>query len=156
MIGGGEIWEEQFGQRRHQRFLCHRLADIGVHASGQAFLTIAWQRMRGHRNYLAMGSRRFEPAQFVRRFVTVEFRHLAVHEDEVVMAAERSLDRFAAITDRIYLQAKFGELEFRHLQIDRIVFCQQHVWIYSTRQLEAAYSRTSLAARLLDGDGTLI
>ena len=56
------------------------------------------------------------------RFVAVQFRHLAIHEDEVVARAGEFLEGAAAILHHVGHVAEFLQLEERHLLVHRIVF----------------------------------
>ena len=79
-----------------------RFADVIVHAGREAFLTIAFQRVGGHGDdvngrALRIVLLRFKLADQPRGFVSVQVRHVAIHQHNVVRNFFQRFDRFNAI-----------------------------------------------------------
>ena len=97
-----------------------RLGDRGGHARGDAALVLFLQRVR---RLADDGQRRREPAQAARGLESVHFRHLHVHQHEVVAvpAPLDRLDREAAVADQFDFRAFPAQEILQHQRIDLVV-----------------------------------
>ena len=100
-----------------------RFPQVVVHASGQAFFAVAAADMRGHGD-----DRHAHPAgtQAPGHLVAIHFRHLAIHQNQIVLAVQAGLKRFGAVNRLIdVLVTEFGQNALHHHHIDRVVFGHQ-------------------------------
>ena len=114
----------------HQR-RAHLLGGEGfrhviVHPRGQALLAVAFDRARGQGYDRACGGRiGFLLADLRGRLEPVHLGHLAIHEDQAVLAARIAFERFEAVRGGLDLAAQALEDADRDFQVDRIVLDEQ-------------------------------
>ncbi len=82
------------GERGRQRLQLYWLADVVVHAGPEALLAVALHRVSGHRDDIRLTKVAAARADASSGFVAIHFRHLAIHQNDlVVIAAKRLKDR---------------------------------------------------------------
>ena len=104
----------------------HGLGDEAVHADFQAAVAVAGHGVGGEGNDagLPVGWQRAADADG--RFNTVEFRHLEVHEDELIGALGDGLDGFEPVGDGVGFVAETFEEAQGDLLIDGVVLGEEH------------------------------
>ncbi len=112
-----------------QRRLLERLAEVIIHASRQAFLTITQQGIGcqgndGHACCLLAG--RLTLANGVRGFIAILVRHLAIHEDDIEMIMCTEVDGLLTMLGQTHLTAHAGQYGRGHFLVHLVVFGQQH------------------------------
>ena len=123
--GGDHRRSRQPAQQRAEKLLgIDRLGDEVVHARRLAALAILVEGIGGHRQD---GQRRAagQRADGARRLQTVHARHLHIHEDQVVAAATRLLQRLKAVVGDLHLQSDLGQEFHRDFLVDLVVLGQQ-------------------------------
>lgn len=97
---------------------------MGVHSQGERFLYIAVQAVRRKRDDrdLSVG---FGLAQLESGFVPVHFRHLYIHQDQVVIESGAFLQRLPAIGRNIQFVAGFFQHQARQVLVVDIIFYYQ-------------------------------
>ena len=130
----GWRWRRRYGSGRRlgiqpafkaggQRLDHDRLGQVVVHPRVQALLPVTAERVRGHRH-----DRAAQPAtaQLPRCFVAVHARHLAVHQDQVIVRLRGPINGLDAVTRLIELRvAKLGQHTAHHHHVDGVVFDDQ-------------------------------
>ena len=108
-----------------QIFHPHRLGNEVVHARVEAGLAIARHRVGRHRDDVGLLNAFLDP-DTARGFQAVEFRHLHVHEHQVIVLLRQHVHGFPAVAGHVRLQAHFLQHLQRDLLIHRIVFGNQY------------------------------
>ena len=78
--------------------LCHMV----VHTGGQEFFTSANHRVRGQRDYGNSRHVAGKAPNFLGRLNAVHFRHMYIHQNQIIGVAFHPLDGFNAIFDNIH------------------------------------------------------
>ena len=105
-----------------------RLGQVVVHARVQAALAVAGHGVGGHghdRQVAHGGLAGFDLAPAAGGRVTVQHRHLAVHQHQVVGVAGHLRQRDLAVGGGVAFVAEHRQQLLRHQQVDRVVFHQQ-------------------------------
>ena len=110
-INGGE---ELFG--------LDRFGDIVIHAGFQAIFAVPQHGMGGHGNngYLVVAHQRVGVAYRLSGFKPIHFRHLHIHQHQVVGRHPQRLNRLLAVGHRIGLEAEFFEQMQGQFAVDGI------------------------------------
>ena len=90
----GAAGREPALEDRIEVLAAQRLAEVVVHARGEAALTVAGEGVRGHRHDRDVATLGLRGADLRGRLVPVEVRHLAVHEDRVMALGVEPPDGF--------------------------------------------------------------
>jgi hypothetical protein len=80
-------------------------------------------RRHGHDRYIAFGWRK--SAYLRHRADAVEFRHLDVHQDDVIGLADHGFDSEQAVIRNVHVVSVLFQQGHRELLIDALVFRQQ-------------------------------
>ena len=86
-----------------------RLREVAVHTGIDTSAVRAFHGMRGKRNDGHVGGVRFEATDLSSGIIPVEFRHLTVHENEIVASAAPCCDRSMSIGHNIHLATELLE-----------------------------------------------
>ena len=93
----------------------HRLADVVIHAYGEAFLAIALHGVRRHGDDVhrsfprALFGVRLHTPYGLRSFITIHLRHLAVHEDNIVLYTLERCEHLEAVRNHICIAFDLAE-----------------------------------------------
>ena len=102
-----------------------RLADVVVHAGGEAQLTVAGHGVRRHGGDPRTGRCRPAGTDPTRRLEPVELGHLDVHEHQVVGLRLERRDRLQPVAGHVRAVAQLLEQAERELLVHRVVLGDQ-------------------------------
>jgi hypothetical protein len=85
----------------HQVFQFDRLGDKIIHASFETPFATACHHVGSHRNNCNLPVWSFPEPKLCSRFVTVHFRHLAVHENHIVWQHFKQFHRLSTVSCHI-------------------------------------------------------
>ena len=108
-----------------QLLAIERLGQIVVHAGAATVVGGAFHGVRGQRDDRDAARRArlaLLAADFARRLVAVELRHLAIHQDQVVRSAPPCVHRLAAVVGDVDDEAFLLQHARRDLLVDDVVF----------------------------------
>ena len=133
----------------------HRFADIVVHARGQTLVAVSLHRVggEGHNPDPARAAGGFELAEAASGGVAVHFRHLAIHQHDIVMDAVDGFERLKPVGRDVGRETEFLQLLQGHFLIDDVVLGQQdlEVTAQGDRLVLAGFRR--VGRRALAGRG---
>ena len=123
-----------------------RLGQIVIHTGGQARFAISLHGIGGHCNdrCVIVGvdlGRADQPGSLE----PVQFRHLAVHQDDAVAAAQGFVDSFTTVGDDLGRISQVLQLAQNDFLVHHVVFCKQNRLIAAVRWL--AQRNPSLGCR---------
>ena len=130
----GSMWDatsaragrEPGDKRAIQILQSDRLGDHVVHAGLQAPLAIFPGGIGRQRDNRQAWAGPFAKPDLGGSFVAIHFRHLAVHENQVIRRHLQHLQCLAPVAGGIGPQAQLGEQQQRHSLVDRVVLHDQH------------------------------
>src|SRR5713101_7206637 len=96
------------------------LGNVFVHPRGNTLLAVAGQRMRSHGHYWCVFTSSFAAANLGGSLITVHFRHLTIHQNQIVVDATQSFDRLASVRYRVSAVTQLLQLSKGHLLIDDV------------------------------------
>jgi hypothetical protein len=102
---------------------------------------LAVRAMIGMAVPVAGAQRPFASPDAERRFETVEFGHLAVHQDEIEALLGGHLDRLQSVLGKGDLQAERFQESLRDQLVDGVVFDQQHLSLQTPPAAPAGRAR---------------
>src|SRR5581483_76513 len=123
-----------------------------IHSSGQAALAIAGHRVSSHGDDRNMGIRgAFPPPDFLRGCVSVLYRHLDIHEDQIEWLSSPLVDGFDSINGQYHSVPHLREHRDSQLLVDWAILGHQNVesrkrglvprWIHSTGWFWSCFSQ---------------
>jgi hypothetical protein len=124
-------------ENRIENFRRHRLGDEGVHAGFEAMPPVLVKGVGGHRDN-RHGRTARQAANRPGRLDAVHFRHLHVHQDQLVIAGAEHFHRFTPVDRNIGIQADGFEHVERHLAVDFVVLGEQQAGARAMLQQLAA------------------
>src|SRR5882757_1928171 len=135
-----------------QALSIERLGEVIVHACGLALEVIILHRMGRQGDDGDMPHALFAVANLGGGFVAVEFRHLAVHQYQVISSRlPRGYSR-ATVAHGVDLETHFLERAGRDFLIDRVILRQQDTSVFSAEWRALALPRpVGLTTRLVLG-----
>ncbi len=113
-------------QRFGQICLSYGLGYVVIHSCIEASSSVALHGVRCHSDDGAVNAGVLAPANLVRGFKAIHFRHLTIHEDCVVREKTDHLDCLPAIGGDIHAAAQLFEQPSGNQLIDGVVFNDQN------------------------------
>src|ERR1700726_1250557 len=104
-----------------------RLGDVIVHPGGKAPCAVAHEGVGGHRDHGGMRVAGLPVAELTRGVISVELRHLAVHQNGRVRVPLERVQRLAAVSDRLDAVTATLEHADSHESVDLVVLRDQYL-----------------------------
>ena len=142
MADGWRDFEHRLQLRRTDR-----LADVVVHAGGEAQLAVTGHRVGRHGGDPRTGRRRPAGTDPTRRLEPVELGHLDVHQHQVVRARLERRDRLQPVAGHVRAIAQLLEQAERELLVHRVVLGKQD----AQRVAVAEEGRAQRGLHVVDG-----
>jgi hypothetical protein len=105
-----------------------RFAQVIVHACGQTFFANTSHDIGGHRDYPNAAIASFSPADLLRNFISIQLRHLAIHENNVVPFLFERAKHLYSVGRNVGVVSEPPQIAQGNPLINRVILCRCCGW----------------------------